>query len=381
MGANMTRTMRGALLLAAALAGPAAAQDIPDASEGYVMVTEPRAWMGEGTRGIVRGRAVRVEGRAYHASGIRQVSINGSPVTVRRDSTGATRFYGRLSAAELERDVEIVAYPREGEPIARIHGPDGSVRYGALSQVKPAVAPLAGAEVSSALQVSLQALPPDARRAVAASFGGVPGVREAAPGTQAHLAVAGSGAQWVVLGRDGSVRHRVEAPSPAEGAAALRYVLEQERGALQLEALAPPRETFGVELSVPGGEARFRVGEWIQFQARVARQGYFTLVDLGTDGTISVLYPLDGESPQLAPDRPATIPDPEIREPLQAAEPFGRGAVRAFVTPRPLVISPAGGGGIPAESVLRALREATTDPATGRALPWATALLEYHIVP
>lgn len=377
----MRKALLGALLLATALARPAPGQEIPDAAEGYVVVLEPRQWTGEGRRGIVRGRAVRVRGRAFHASGIRQVSINGAPATLRHDASGATRFSGRLSAAELERAVEIVAYPREGEPIARIHNPDGTVRYGALSEVKPAVAPLAADEVTAALRVSLQALPDDARRGVAASFGGASGLLEAAPGTQAHLSVAASGAGWVVLGRDGSVRHRVEVPSPADGAAALLYVLEQERGALQLEALAAPRETFAVELTVPGGQARFRAGEWIQFQTRAGRQGYFTLVDLGTDGTISVLYPLDGESPQLPPDRLVTIPDPEIREPLEAAEPFGRGAVRAFVTPRPLEIDTDAGGGIPAEAVLRALRAATTDASTGRTLPWATALLEYHIIP
>ncbi|HEX2208581.1 MAG TPA: DUF4384 domain-containing protein [Longimicrobium sp.] len=376
-----TKPMLGALL-AAALAGPAAGQLIPDASESYVVMLQPVEWTELGVRGktgIVRGRAVRVEGRAYHASGIRQVSINGTPVSLRRDEdSGATRFSGRLSAAELERDVEIVAYPSEGEPIARIHSPDGSVRYGALSEVRPSVAPLAAEEVSSALRVSLQALPESARPVVAASFTGTPGVVEAAPGTQAHLTIAGGGSEWLVLGRDGSVRHRVGATTAADGAAALRYVLEQERGALQLETLAPPRETFPLELGMPNGQTRFRVDDWIRFEARSGGQGYFTLLDLGTDGTITVLYPLEGDAPHLPPGQLVTVPDPEAREPLMAAEPFGRGVVRAFVTPRPLGLT---GNTVPAETVLRALRAATTDPATGRPLPWATALLEYHIVP
>ena len=379
----MKRSMLGTLL-AAALAGPAAAQELPDASEGYVVVLEPRQWAGEGTRtgqGLVRGRAIRVEGRAYHASGIRQVSINGAPVTLRMDSSGATRFSGRLSAAQLERDVEIVAYPRQGEPIARIHSPDGTVRYGALSEVRPAITPLAAAEVASALRVSLEGLPAEARRAVAGSFAGTPGVVEAAAGASAHLALAEREGQWLVLGGDGSVRHTVEAPSADAGAAALRYVLEQERGALQLEMLTRPAETFPLELVMPQGQARFRVGDWIQFQARTGRPGYFTLVDLGTNGTVYVLYPRAGDVPQLSPGEWVTVPDPEVREPLEVQEPFGRGVVRAFVTPRPLGLDMAVEGGVPAETVLRALRAATTDPATGRSLPWATAVLEYHIVP
>jgi hypothetical protein len=59
----------------------------------------------EGTRtgqGIIRGRAVRVEGLAHHATGIRQVSINGVPAILRRDRSGAIRFSGRLTAAHLE---------------------------------------------------------------------------------------------------------------------------------------------------------------------------------------------------------------------------------------------------------------------------------------
>lgn len=107
-----------ALLAAGALAGPAAGQgEILDSSEEYVMVLGPVEWMGEGTRtgqGIVRGRAVRVEGLAHHATGIRQVSLNGVPAILRRDRRGATRFSGRLTAAQLEADVKIVAYPMNG---------------------------------------------------------------------------------------------------------------------------------------------------------------------------------------------------------------------------------------------------------------------------
>ena len=110
-------------------------------------------------------------------------------------------------------------------------------------------------------------------------------------------------------------------------------------------------------------------------------QGYFTLVDLGTDGTVAVLYPVDTDEPQVRAGTPVLVPDPEVREPLMTAEPFGRGVVRAFVTPRPLVITPPESGGVPAEAVLRALRDATTDPVSGRALPWATTTVQYNIVP
>lgn len=384
-----TRRMPRVLLLLAALAaaGPAAGQALPDPEAGYVVVTEPREWMGEGARGIVRGRAVRVEGLAHHASGIRQVSINGVPTILRRHRSGATRFSGRLTAAELERDVEIVAYPLEGDPIARIQRPDGSFVSGPLRAAEPALATLAPAEVRAQLRVSLQALPPEAALAVAASLARAPGVVQAPQGRPPHLVVAAEPGGFAVLGRDGSVRHRVEAPSAAEGAAALLPVLAQELGALQLEELPAPAETFALDLSFARGEGRFREGDAVELRASAGRGGFFTLLDLGTDGTVAVLFPTELDDPRTAPGQVVLIPSAQVRAqfapdpPYQAAQPFGRGAVRAFVTPRPLVFAAGADGSVPAEAVVRALREATTDPATGRALPWATVLLEYHVSP
>jgi hypothetical protein len=375
------------LALLSAAAGPAAAQALPDPEQGYVVVTEPREWMGEGVRGIVRGRAVRVEGLAHHASGIRQVSINGVPALLRRHQSGATRFSGRLTAAELERDVEIVAYPLDGDPIARIQRPDGSFVSGPLRRTEPPMPALGPAEVRSQLRVSLQALSPEAAGVVAATLARAPGVVQAPRGSDPHLTVAAEPGGFAVLGRDGSVRHRVEAPSAAEGAAGLLPVLAQELGALQLEELPGPAETFDLELAFAGGEGRFREGDAVELHATAGRGGYFTLLDLGTDGTVAVLFPTDLDEPRMRLGEVVLIPSAQVRArfapdpPYQAAQPFGRGAVRAFVTPRPLVVTAAADGSVPAELVVRALREATTDPVTGRTLPWATALLEYHVSP
>ncbi|HYR12289.1 MAG TPA: DUF4384 domain-containing protein [Longimicrobium sp.] len=385
----MTRQVPRLLLALAFLAAPAAAaaQALPERGEGYVVVLEPREWMGEGARGIVRGRAVRVEGLAHHASGIRQVSINGTPAVLRRQGGGATRFSGRLTAAELERDVEIVAYPVAGDPIARIQRPDGSFLSGALTAVRPPLPALAPAEVGARLRVSLQALSPETARVVAASFAGTSGIVEAPRGSQPHLAVAAEANGYLVLGRDGSVRHRVEARSPVEGAAALRPVLEQEMGALQLEELAAPAETFPLEMLFTSGTGRFRTGDAVELRVVAGRGGYLTLVDLGTDGTVVVLYPSEVDDPRVPPMHPVHVPSAELRArfapdpPYQAAEPYGRGVVRAFVTPRPLTVTVRADGSVPAEAVLRALRDATTEPATGRAIPWATAVAEYRVDP
>jgi hypothetical protein len=373
-----------ALLAVNTLTGTAAGQALPDPSAGYLVVLEPREWTGEGTRGIVRGRAVRVEGLAHHASGIRQVSINGAPAVLRRDRSGATRFSGRLTAAALEQDVEIVAYPVAGDPVARIQHPDGTFRTGSPAALMPPLPVLEQAEIGNPLRVSLQALPEASRQLVATSFANTSGIVVAVPGSRAHLSLAADGGGFVVLGSDGAVRHRVEAGSPDEGAAALQHVLAQELGALQLELLRQPREPFPLELAFASGAGRFRIGDGIEFRATSAREGYLTVVDLGTDGTVAVLFPTELDDPAVHARQPIALPSEVVRAqfapypPYQAGEPYGRGAVRAFVTPRPLALVSNADGTIPAEVLLRALRDATTD-ATGRELPWATVLLEYFI--
>jgi hypothetical protein len=100
-------------------------------ARGYLVVLAPREWTGEGSLGITRSRRpVRVEGLVYHVSGIRTVSINGVEAILRPGQNGTFHFSGRLTATELERDVEIVAYPAEGEPITRIQRPDGTHSFG-----------------------------------------------------------------------------------------------------------------------------------------------------------------------------------------------------------------------------------------------------------
>jgi hypothetical protein len=377
--------LRTMMVMAAALAAaPAAGQALPDAEGGYLVVLEPREWTGTGTRGITRGRAVRVAGLAHHASGIRQVSINGVPAILRRDGSGAMRFDGRLAAAALERDVEIVMYPVAGDPIARVQRPDGTFTTGPATGAAGPVNPLARHERSSDLRVSLHGLPENARRAVTASLARAPGVVPSVPGVPAHLTVVADGSTFVVLGADASERHRVAAPTVDEGAAALIPVLEQELGAVQLELLPAPAQPLGLSVAFPGGH-RFAEGGAIEFSVRPGVDGYLTILDLGTDGTVSVLYPSDVDDPQVQGGEALALPSAQLRTvthpdaPYTASRPYGRGVVRAFLTPRPLALTTDDEGRVPAETVLRALRAATTEG--GRTLPWGAASLEYFITP
>jgi hypothetical protein len=186
--------------------------------------------------------------------------------------------------------------------------------------------------------------------------------------------------EYLVEGRDGAVRHRVAAPTPSAGAAALAEVLAQESGALQLEALAPPARSFSLEFALTS-RGEFHLGEGIEFRVRPARAGYLTVIDLGTDGALTVLYPVDGTGAFVAADQEVRLPTTADREraapspPYQASEPIGSGVVRAFVTPRPLALG-SGDAALTADAVTRALQAAS---AGGE--PWSTALLRYRIVP
>jgi hypothetical protein len=370
-----------AVLVAAALApAPARAQAVADPTAGYIVIVEPREWTGVGTRGIVRWRRpVRVTGLAFHASGVRAVTLNGALAALSDDRSGATRFVGTVGADAASRGVEIVAYPNAGPAVVRHQRADGtSVTERRAQQPPPPVT--AGAAEASALRVELGPLPQGGREAVTRSLQGDRGIVSVPSVADPHLRVRAEGGHYLVAGRDGSVRHRVAAPSPSVGADGLREALAQEFGALQLEELAPPARSFPLEFAF-GSRGEFRLGDGIEFRVRPARAGYLTVIDLGTNGALSVLYPLDAAAVFVGAQQEVRLPTTADRErvapnpPYQAGEPTGAGAVRAFVTPRPLQLG-AGDDPLTADAVLRALQAAS---AGGE--PWATAMLRYRITP
>ena len=116
---------------------------------------------------------------------------------------------------------------------------------------------------------------------------------------------------------------------------------------------------------------------------RADRAGYLTLVDLGTDGTLFVLFPFSpDDAAPLPAGRELLLPNAAARAqfapdpPYKASPPTGAGMVRAFVTPRPLVLPDPASGSLSANALLKALQDATPGGE-----PWATAVLSYRIVP
>lgn len=197
--------------------------------------------------------------------------------------------------------------------------------------------------------------------------------------------------------RDGGLRARiVSSGRPDEDALRIVEALHQEMAAQRLVRLDNPLSPFRVELELEGGEAELELGDRIVFRIRSERPGHLTLVDLGTDGTVTVLYP-NGLAPSTAlrAGEWREIPTPETGFALRAAEPTGWGMVRALVTAEPVDL-PLGSeplrsdkrGEILAAELLERVRSNlaagwhTRGVELGTAIPldsWSTTMVSYRI--
>jgi hypothetical protein len=140
-----------------------------------------------------------------------------------------------------------------------------------------------------------------------------------------------------VVGSDGFARHE-EMGVDAAGISALAAALRKEAASKYLADMDNPAQSFGVHLELLGGKTSFGLGEELNFSVESERDGYLTLLDLGTDGTVTVLLPNeDYASMPVRANRRLTYPE-EAGVFFQAQAPAGSGLVRAFVTAEPLEI-------------------------------------------
>jgi Caspase domain/Domain of unknown function (DUF4384) len=189
-----------------------------------------------------------------------------------------------------------------------------------------------------------------------------------------------------VIGADGFLRHD-SIPSGAAGAKSLASILRQEAAAKGLGEMDNPAPPFGVQISTASGKASFGLGENVVFKATADRDGYLTLVDLGTDGTVTMLLPNQYTPPmKVTAGQTITFPTPNSQVELEMLPPTGRGLVRAFVTPEPLGITIPSGKDFAEgdESFARQIGEAVKKAAgqvdgAVRLDNWATASLVYQI--
>jgi hypothetical protein len=236
------------------------------------------------------------------------------------------------------------------------------------------------------LLVNVAALDTRIVQSLRTALAGSPDVRliEAQDGF-AHLLVRRGGDALRVIGSDGFQRH-AEIGTDAEGISTLAEALGKEAAAKYLADMDNPAQGFSVKLELLGGKTSFGVGEEINFSVESERDGYLTLVDLGTDGTVTVLIPNeDVASMRVQAGSRLTYPQ-ETGVYFQALPPAGGGLVRAFVTAEPLGIEiPAGapaamGGADLARDVAAALQGAAGDLAGAVRLDtWGTASIVYDI--
>jgi hypothetical protein len=231
------------------------------------------------------------------------------------------------------------------------------------------------------LRVSIADVARAARAGLASELARIPGVTVVQqPREFAHLLVRpGAKGGYMVIGLDGATRHSVGANAVGE----LIRTIEQESSAHQLASLENPARPFNLVFGFSANKSTFRLGETIGFRAQSFRNGYLTIVDLGTDGKVTVLYPLEAEQDsRVDPDRTIVIPTAAMAETFQAQEPVGRGLVRAFVTERPLNLAFKAGAASQAAQVAAALRAAVGAEDGNAAVPvgtWATASVVYTI--
>lgn len=238
------------------------------------------------------------------------------------------------------------------------------------------------------LRVSLADLPAAAQESVAAALAGVESLRLVRDvGEFAHLIVRPAQTGFIVLGLDGFVRHHLAAEGPDAAGRLLRPILQREVQANELEELDNPAPTFQLEFMFNEADNSFGLGDLIQFHIRSSRPGYLTVVDLGTDGTVTVLFPNQWDSNnRLDSGAAMVLPTPTMGFDFRATPPAGRGIVRAFLTERPLVLAIDEDHPDLGQEIMAALAGAVGDPPMGdsEAMPvggWATASIAYEVTP
>ena len=167
--------------------------------------------------------------------------------------------------------------------------------------------------------------------------------------------------------------------------AGLADLLRKESAAKTLGDMENPAQSFGFDVRLTGARTSFGIGEELAFEIESDRDGYVTLVDLGTDGTVAVLIP-NADDPSMRVRAGQTLHYPGGDLAFQALPPAGGGMVRAFLTAEPIEIEiPRGevyasGGADFAAEITEAIRQAAgIEGEAVRLESWGTASVVYEI--
>lgn len=314
---------------------------------------------------------------------------------------------GEVAAEQVEGRVLLRAGPVQGVTVGSLYAMGGElVRVEDVTGTGAVAAPMGGGAGARGM-AKLAAYVPDVP-ALRVSLGPLePGVvahlRHALPQRQFALVTDDQADLFVrpdadgarVLTAEGLPRLTVTGAGDAL-AGALAAALRQEWAAQRIAALDNPAPSFAVELAFVQGVQEFRQRDPLSFRVRSEREGYLTLLDLGTDGTVTVLYP-NRFVPEgrIGAGQTLEIPTQAMPFRLRASGPEGWGMVRAVVTPRPLDLGEFDGpllsnkeGAVLAETAAAALHQAlaglwTGSAPLGEAVPvdgWSTSIVNYRIV-
>jgi hypothetical protein len=203
----------------------------------------------------------------------------------------------------------------------------------------------------------------------------------------ADLFLRRRGTEVRIYGLDGFPRKDFQ--SGASAAAAIASALNGEAAAKRLAEMENLGQTFGVRVSLEGNRTGVGLGELIRLQASSERAGYLTVVDLGTDDKVTVLFPnAYHRDNRIAANATFTFPSDAMGFDIEAQEPAGRGMVRAFVTERPLDLPTTADGFVTGDVLLAdRIAEAVKSIAgtvegaaeATRLDNWGTASLVYDI--
>lgn len=265
----------------------------------------------------------------------------------------------------------------------RVRVVEGRVEAGELARLEGYRFP------ESVLRVGVGGMDSETSSALTAALEDTPSIRLMA-GTRdfSHLIVRRQEDEVRVVGMDGALRHTF--PAGAAGVGELAEALKMEAAAKQLADMENPAPPFQVKVWMARGQTTFGIGDAVTFHAEAGRDGYLTLVDLGTDGTVTVLFPNPHDRDnRVKAGEEVVFPTPEMESEIRALPPAGRGLVRSFLTSRPLDL-PLGDDFVSGDILLADLIAAAVKGAAGEVSGapgavgldgWASASVLYEIHP
>ncbi|MEW6756463.1 MAG: caspase family protein, partial [Candidatus Latescibacterota bacterium] len=190
----------------------------------------------------------------------------------------------------------------------------------------------------------------DVRREVVAGLGRLDGTRVAPDTAYADLQVDGSAVFDVFSSNEitlwtleaGVRGPEVKGTNAREALAALRPQLENAYAVKRLSRLDNPSPPFRVAVWAtktpkPGDKRpRFqemRIGDPVYFHFRSDRDAYLTLLNVGAEGSITILYPNQFyPNSRVVANKTYTIPSPEMGFELHLSGPPGQEMVKAIAT-------------------------------------------------